>query len=606
MVRPRRHVRVDFYRRAAGFVAVGVLGVLAGPAARADSIFNIVCGGVVHAQVVPVKEKTVLYDMMSEKRAQFATLPFSESRKYVMYDHVPRIRLEMQKRGLDTGCEAGVQLVELSGPWTDDVIAEAQARNPVQRPSESVDSPVWLRNNETWDHASVVELVQRGQMVLIDADDARLYDPAWPGDRRVIGAVLFLLPKEGVLPGKTTVFRWNRHEALFRRVADTPHITKENFHDPAITGQLLAYCGENMPVPARISVGDLAVDLNPNERYYTSTRDCGRDDPTHDELVACADRGDAILLTSATAVHFDPAFTDRKVVGALVCRLRDHGALINVWDPAESKYRAIQPSLGGNGIPSGDLYRLDVQNLVLSYLRSNLIVVVDPMKDKPESFATAELPQTLDHGSAAALLKTNDRTHILTVDRDAATHGADAYFEPAAIGLMNFDIEAKLTRVWNYEADSGLYRIARVIPFAADTDSTDAAVIAALKLPKNTAVSRTTAVRDVFVATNQAATQTAPVPPSTPSRAAAASIDITNTLRGWAAPLWPYRRWILGVVGFVIFIRMFRSWRRNAWLRRERRRLSELSDINDFVEDHMREARRVERIVKNHAEELMK
>ncbi|MEO8382580.1 MAG: hypothetical protein ABI779_23165 [Acidobacteriota bacterium] len=440
------HILVDLSRLSAPGLC---LLLLLAPSLRGDTIlgradvWDIQCDLAV-AQLVPVQaNRTILVtsDFMKPQRFPFATFEFHATEANVRANW-PAIIEQVRLQGVLRGCTPQqLTFVSARGSYND-LARTLDARRPAGV-SSNVDFSNW-EHQFPFTHADMQFAESRSQAFLIEAPDARKYDPHFGAARRVMGAVVFLLYPGHLLRSereKPYLYVWKGTEYDFDK--ELPYVTRENLTMPSIQARLRGELGANLPLPQAIpSPNTITTATTPGEseapaqgkggttfstlatydpdsdrsielivepaRFRTAGKRCSAF-RTHEEMRRCFDAGAAILLASPAAKQYDYGYADdMHVMGAVVYKYGEaREALIARWDSILEEY--VDTGYGDTNHPDNRICREclwspNVQANIRYHIEANFSGL--PEIDLT-AYTTPEFKYHLTHDEAAAILARN-------------------------------------------------------------------------------------------------------------------------------------------------------------------------------------------------------
>ncbi|HEY0157820.1 MAG TPA: hypothetical protein VGF28_11090 [Thermoanaerobaculia bacterium] len=489
--RQASHILLDLSRLSAPGLC---LLLLLAPGVRGDTIlgqadvWDIQCDLAV-AQLVPVQaNRTILVtsDFMKPQRFPFATFEFHATEANVRANW-PAIIEQVRLQGVLRGCTPQqLTFVSARGSYND-LARTLDARRPA-----GVSSNVDFSNGVhqfPFTHADMQFAESRSQAFLIEAPDARKYDPHFGAARRVMGAVVFLLYPGHLLRSereKPYLYVWKGTEYDFDK--ELPYVTRENLTTPSIQARLRGELGANLPLPSAIPSPDSTIPaatqgaspfstlatydresdraihlLVERDRFGKAGRDCVAF-KTHAEMRRCFVLGAAILLASPDAKQYDDEFAwrDMRVMGAVVYPKFDaRVAFIARWDSVleeyvDTGYGDINPD---NQICRECLWSQIVQANIRRHIAANFSGL--PEIDLT-AYTTPEFKYHLTHDEAAAILARNPSS-CAGLFTDVQPQGwFDEGFDPYLAGFICDT--GDLRRIWKWIPETGAsYEIKGVI-----------------------------------------------------------------------------------------------------------------------------------------------
>lgn len=546
--RQASHILFDLSRLAAPGLCLLLL--LLAPGVRGDTIlgqadvWDIQCDLAV-AQLVPLQaNRTILVtsDFMKPQRFPFATFEFHATEANVRANW-PAIIEQVRLQGVLRGCTPQqLTFVSARGSYND-LARTLDARRPA-----GVSSNVDFSNGVhqfPFTHADMQFAESRAQAFLIEAPEARKYDPQFGAARRVMGAVVFLLYPGHLLRSereKPYLYVWKGTEYDFDK--ELPYVTRENLTTPSIQARLRGELGANLPLPSAIPsrnttttatthgeseapaqgtggttfstlatydpASDRSIELIVEPaRFRTAGQRCSAF-RTHEEMRRCFDAGAAILLASPAAKQYDYGYADdMHVMGAVVYKYGEaREALIARWDSVLEEY--VDTGYGDTNNPDNRICRECLWSpIVQANIRHHIAANFSGLPEIDlTAYTTPEFKYHLTHDEAATILARNPSA-CAGLFTDVQPQGwFDEGFDPYLAGFVCDT--GDLRRIWKWIPETGArYEIKGVI-WKSKTEERYAAALLrqALEFPPTVRLDFRTRVVDKAAAA-QAAAQTA-------------------------------------------------------------------------------------------------
>lgn len=491
--RQASHILLDLSRLSAPSLCLLLL--LLAPGVRGDTIlgqanvWDIQCDLAV-AQLVPVQaNRTILVtsDFMKPQRFPFATFEFHATEANVRANW-PAIIEQVRLQGVLRGCTPQ-QLTFVSARSSyNDLARTLDSRLPAGV-SSNVDFSNYV-HQFPFTHADMQFAESRSQAFLIEAPDARKYDPHFGAARRVMGAVVFLLYPGHLLRSereKPYLYVWEGTEYDFDK--ELPYVTRENLTTPSIQARLRGELGANLPLPSAIpspnttttvttvkggTTFSTLVTYDPDSdrsielivepaQFRTAGKRCSAF-RTHEEMRRCFDAGGAILLASQAAKQYDYEYADgMHVMGAVVYKYGEaREALIARWDSILEEY--VDTGYGDVNDPDNRICRECLWSpIVQANIRHH---IEENFSGSPEidltAYTTFEFKYHLTHDEAAAILARNPSS-CAGLFTDVQPQGwFDDGFHPYLAGFICDT--GDLRRIWKWMPETGArYEIKGVI-----------------------------------------------------------------------------------------------------------------------------------------------